>query len=108
VKIPKKAASLYDCKIRTVQIAMNLLRLTSIWSSIIPGVQLQDQMIWPTTLQQEEPVYILIVDKFGVQQTINMYTVDTYSVQGVTQHAQSSEQGNLLTQKVNMTELSRR
>jgi len=85
-----------------------LLPLTCIWSRIIPGVLSQDQMIWPTTLQQEEPVYILIVDKFGVQQTMNMYTLDTHSVQGGKQHAQSSKQDNLPTQKLTMDELSRR
>ena len=57
----------------------------------IPGVLSQEQMIWPTTLQQEEPIYILVVDKFGVHQTTKMYTLDTHRVQGGMQHATSSK-----------------
>ena len=60
------------------------------------GVLSQEQMIWPATLQQEEPIYILVVDKFGVQQTTKVYTLDTHRVQGGMQHATSSKWDNLL------------
>ena len=74
----------------------------------MPGDLSQDQLMWPTMLQQEEPVYILIVDNLGVHQTINMYTLGTHSILGDKQLAHPFNQDNLLTHTANMNELSRR
>lgn len=59
----------------------------------------EDQLMWPTTLQQEEPVYILIVDKCAGHQTMNMHILNTHRLQGGKQHAQPSKQDNLLNRE---------